>query len=100
MTCVLSFSGAKVVRFQAPRSPGKFSGRPFDVWGLKRVLPDRWSEFLRAHFTGHVHVAYAFSVDDRTARNWWDGIGAPRAEYALLAVQNFPDAAKMLGIAA
>jgi len=77
-----------------------FSGRPFDVYAFRRVLPDQWRNLMRAHFTSAVHVAYVFSVDEKTARNWWDGIGSPRAEFALAAVKHIPGAAVHLGVAA
>lgn len=105
-SAVLQFPGARSVRFQMPMSPGKvaprlpekFSGQPFDVWTLKRVVPDRWSAFLHKAFTSHVHVAYIFSVDEKTARNWWEGIGAPRAEYVLAAINGIEGAAEALGV--
>lgn len=94
----------KVIRFQAPVSSGecsgKFSGRPFDVWAVKRVLPDQWRALLRSYFRNHIEVAYAFSVDEKTARNWWEGVGCPRSEIALAAIRNIPHAAKILGAAA
>lgn len=105
-SAVLQFPGARSVRFQVPLSPGKvaqrrsekFSGQPFDIWTMKRVVPDRWRAFLHGSFTSHVHVAYIFSVDEKTARNWWEGIGAPRAEYVLAAINGVPGAAEQLGV--
>ena len=74
----------------------QFSGHPFDLHRYRVVFPDRWSSFLRAHFRDHMHVAYVFGVSDRTSRNWWDGISAPRAEFALAACKNIPGAAAWL----
>ncbi len=80
----------------APASPGvstgQFPGVPVDLDRLRRVLPDRWSAFLRAHFRDRIHVAFIFGVDERTARNWWDGVGSPRAEVVLLTISQCPDA--------
>jgi hypothetical protein len=94
MTGSKGASAGQVIRFQRQPSSGfssgavseKFSGRPFDVLGMRRVLPGRWMDFLHAHFSDHVHVAYTFGVDPRTARNWWEGIGSPRPEPVLLAI--------------
>jgi len=78
----------------------QFSGQPFDLHRYRVVFPDRWASFLRGHFRDHMHVAYVFGVSDRTARNWWDGISAPRAEFALAACKHIPGAAQWLGVAA
>lgn len=84
----------------AAEAAGEYSGRPFDLHRYRRLFPDRWAAFLRAHFHDSVHVAYVFGVSDRTARNWWDGIGAPRAEMALAACKHIPGAAQYLTEAA
>jgi hypothetical protein len=80
----------------AETSSGTYSGTPFDMHRYKGIFPDRWASFLRAHFRDSRHVAYAFSVDDKTARNWLAGITAPRAEAALMAVSTYPDALPLL----
>lgn len=67
-------------------------GLRVDLHRLRVVFPDRWSAFLRGHFRDRVQVAYVFGVDERTARNWWDGVSSPRAEVALIAVSRFPAA--------
>ena len=78
---------------EAPEvSSGTLSGIPFDMHRFRTVFPGRWADFLRAHFRDARHVAFAFDVDDKTARNWIAGITAPRAEVALYAVSRFPDA--------
>ena len=75
---------------------GQFSERPFDLHHYRTIFPDRWSTFLRAHFRDHVHAAYVFGVSERTARNWFEGISAPRAEFALAACKHIPGAAAYL----
>lgn len=81
-------------------SSGTLSGTPFNMDGFRRTFPGRWADFLRAHFRDSRHVAYAFSVDDKTARNWLAGITAPRAEIALYAVSTHPGAlAELMGAA-
>lgn len=72
------------------------SGRPFDLHHYRTIFPDRWSAFLRAHFRDHIHVAFMFGVSERAARKWWEGIGAPRAEFALAACKHIPGAAEYL----
>jgi hypothetical protein len=72
-----------------------------DLDGMRRQFPARWSGFLRAHFSGPVHVAFVFGVDERAARNWWEGVTAPRAEAAVAAVAAYPQALPiLLGVAA
>ena len=75
---------------------GQFAGLPFDLHHYRVVFPDRWMEFLHAHFRDHIHVAFVFGVSERAARKWWEGIGAPRAEFALAACKHIPGAAEYL----
>ena len=76
--------------------PEKFSGHPFDLHRYRVIFPDRWAALLRAHFRDHVHVAFMFGVSERTARNWWEAVSAPRAEFALAACKHIPGAAEYL----
>ena len=75
---------------------GQFAGLPFDLHRYRVVFPDRWASFLKAHFRDHIHVAFVFGVSERTARNWWEGVSAPRAEFALAACKHIPGAAEYL----
>lgn len=112
----MTASRALVVRSAAPSAPpvlmanigtggagassGTLSAVPFNMDGFRRTFPGKWADFLRAHFRDSRHVAYAFSVDDKTARNWLAGITAPRAEVALYAVSTHPGAlAELMGAA-
>jgi hypothetical protein len=80
----------------AGAAPEKFFGQPFDLHHYRTVFPDVWMRFLHMHFRDHIHVAFMFSVNERTARNWWEGVGAPRPEAALIAVKHIPGAASFL----
>ena len=75
---------------------GEFFGRPFDLHRYRVIFPDRWASFLKQHFRDHVHAAFVFGVSERTARNWWEGVSAPRAEFALAACKHIPGAAEYL----
>lgn len=75
---------------------GQFAGVRCDLDGYRRAFPSRWSAFLRAHFRDRIHVAFEFSVDERTARNWWEGTTAPRAEVLMVVLDRFPAALAML----
>lgn len=79
--------------FGAGTLAGMVAGRPFDLDRFRRVFPDRWTAFLHAHFRSHAQVQFFFSVDEKTARNWWNGVGAPRAEFAVVALAAFPASA-------
>jgi len=86
-------------------SSGKIAGenaiRRIDLDGLRRVFPDRWSAFCRAHFMDETHLAFVMGGDHKTARNWWNGITAPRAEAALGLAAARPDLAPIIiGLAA
>lgn len=82
----------------APQMPetssGTFSGtffqRPADLHRFRVVFPDKWSEFLRGDFQGPSHVAFFFSCDDRTARNWWNGTTGPSASAVVIAASVAP----------
>lgn len=75
---------------------GGFPGRPFDMDGLRRVFRDRWAAFLKAHFRNSVEVAFFFGTDERTARQWLEGVNAPSGPFVARAVDTFPDALPML----
>lgn len=75
---------------------GEFFGQPFDLHHYRVMFPDRWAAFLKAHFRDHIHAAFVLGVSERTARNWFEGISAPRAEFALAACKHIPGAAEYL----
>jgi hypothetical protein len=82
---------------------GGFSGgAPADLWAMKRCFPDRWSDFLRAHFRDSVHVAFTFGVSERAARDWLNGVSGPRGSHVALAFDREPVSAQriLLGRAA
>jgi hypothetical protein len=79
---------------------GLLSGRPCDPLAFRRCYPDRWSGFLRAHFRGPLEVALFFSVDERTARQWWEGTTGPQGWAPTFAVAAIPGAARFLARAA
>ncbi len=65
---------------------GLLSGRKSDPRAFRRLYPTRWPEFLRRHFHSKTHVQVFFDVDERCARNWWEGTTGPQGwavEYAL-----------------
>lgn len=80
--------------------PALLMGRPFDPLAYRRCFPDRWPAFLRAHFRSHVEVAVFFSVGDRTARDWWEGVSTGQAWAVGYAVATIPGAAGQLAEAA
>lgn len=90
----------KVVRFQAAKSPGKLSdllsGRPCDPRELRARFPGMWMAFLKAHFQSHMHAAVFFSVEEKTARLWWEGCNAPQGWAVDFAIQSIPSAKEWL----
>lgn len=79
----------------APQSPGVSSGAAsgvrFDPHAFRRVFPDRWSAFLRAHHRDATEVAYFYGVTDRAARDWWEGVSGPRGAVVALAAAAEPE---------
>ena len=85
----------------ATPKPGKSSGvfpggLPCDPWAFYRTFRDQWPAFLKAHFRNSAHVAAFFSVDDRTARGWLEGVTAPRGQVVAYAMAAMPDQAAAL----
>ncbi len=73
-------------------SSGTFSGARVDLHGLRRRFPHQWADFLRRHFRNSVEVAVFFSCDEKTARNWLEGLSAPSSPAAIYAVASIPGA--------
>lgn len=93
----LSFASCRKVSTDAPdKSSGIYSGRPCDPRAFQRVYPDRWHDFLKAHFRNSVEVAAFFDVNEKTARLWLEGCNAPRGWAVAYAVTRLPSAAKYL----
>lgn len=56
-------------------------------------FPDRWQAFLRQQFGCAARVAESFTVDDKTARDWWHGRTGPSGFAVALAFKRWPVAA-------
>lgn len=76
----------------APASEPRWQpGRPVDLHRYRVLFPDKWRAFLHAQFRRPEDVAVFFDVTDKTARNWWDGVGGvPLGHVTAVAVQEFP----------
>jgi len=86
----------------APRR-GPMPAKPgLDPWQAAHDWPERWRDYLHAHFRGHMAVAQAFQVSEKAARKWWDGAGSCRGDKAAMAIALHPDTAPQMlfGIAA
>lgn len=59
-------------------------------------FPDRWRAWLHAHYHTSSHVAQAFSVSEKAAQKWWDGIGGVNGGKVAYAVRTQPGAAQFL----
>lgn len=83
-----------------PVSPGTLSGteagnpsgsaRDILRW-FRDQAPARWQSFLHAHFASGLEVSLFFGVDEKTGRNWWNGVGRPTVDKALYAEMSFPE---------
>jgi hypothetical protein len=58
------------------RPAGRGLGKPT----AKRCFPDRAAAYFRATGLSAAEIAVAFGVDARTAKNWLEGIVAPRGD--------------------
>lgn len=75
---------------------GTIAGKPADPQAQRRLFPDRWGAFLRVNFHNHLHVAVFFSVDEKTARLWWNHVNQPQGWAVAYAVASIPNAAQQL----
>lgn len=73
-------------------SSGTFTGIPFDLHHFRAIFPDQWSQLIRRHFRNTVEVAFFFSCDEKTARNWWEGTTGPSGHAVAIAVKCLPGA--------
>lgn len=80
----------------AAPSFGVSSGSRFDPDAYRRAFPDRWSAFVRSHHRSPTEVAFFYGVTDRAARDWWEGVSAPRGSAVAQAHAQFPDAGDWL----
>ncbi|MFC0160864.1 hypothetical protein CDZ97_10265 [Mameliella alba] len=70
---------------------GEYSGsRESILRQFRDQTPARWMSFLHAHFSGAQEVSAFFDVDEKTGRNWWNGVGRPTVDKALYAQMSFP----------
>lgn len=81
---------------RAARAAASCGELPVDLHRMRAVFPDRWQAFIKANFRDLQHIQFFFGVSERTAREWRDGVGSPRAEAALYAVSRFPHALTQL----
>lgn len=66
-------------------------GVPFDPFRFKAIMPDRWTQFLRANHQSAEEVQYFYGVSARTAEYWWNGCThAPSGHIVALAAVSFP----------
>lgn len=80
-----------------PMSSGKNSGersgsRAAILRQFRDQAPARWMAFLHAHFSGSTEVSAFFDVDEKTGRNWWNGVGRPSVDKTMYAQVIYPDA--------
>lgn len=79
---------ANLARFKA--------GRQVDPLDYYAQFPKRWMAFLHASFRNPVEVAAFFSVTEKCADKWWEGIGGPHAGKLGYAVTTIDGAAQFL----
>ena len=92
--------GQKSSGNKTPDLAGLLSGRRADPMAYRLVFRDRWGAFLRANFHSPLHVAVFFSVDESTARKWWEYINEPSGWAVAYARQTIPGADRALRAAA
>lgn len=79
---------------------GLLSGRPCDPRAFRRIYPHRWASFLAMHFRNSIEVAAFFDVDEKTARQWLNGVNAPQGWAASYLMASVPGACEYLTEAA
>lgn len=77
-------------------SAGKSSGSNPDPRRYRALYPSKWCMFLHAHFRDALHVAFFFSVSERTGRDWWEGVTTSQGWAVAYAIETIPTAAAYL----
>lgn len=75
---------------------GKPAGNSPDPRRYRALYPDRWHNFLHAHFRDAQQVGYFFGVSERTARDWWEGVTRSQGWAVAYAIETIPTAAQFL----
>lgn len=93
---VSSCAPVEVTPPNAEQSSRKLSGQksPFDPEAFYRMFPDRWMAFLHAHHRSVIEVAAFYSISEKAAAKWWNGIGGPRGDKVVLAAVTHPEGFK------
>ena len=86
-------SGGFAAQSRSPAPASALAGRPVDLHAYRRVFKTRWAGFLRAHFRNSLDVAVHFSVDEKTARLWLEGVNGPQGWVVAHALCSIPGAA-------
>lgn len=57
----------------------------------RHMSPHQWMKMMRAIFRNPLEVALFFDCDEKTGRNYWNGVGRPTLDRALVAQVVYPD---------
>lgn len=71
---------------------------PCDPRRYRALYPDLWFQFIRAHFSDAVHVAFTFGVDAKTGRDWWEGHTRSQGWAVAWAIEHIPAARAYLRV--
>lgn len=66
-------------------------GVPVQPAAYRDQFPRRWARFLRATLPSAEAVAVALQIDERTARNHWDGLHRPTGDRVAMLACVFPE---------
>lgn len=65
-------------RVSVGKSGGVIAVQFPDARAARACFQARWQMFLHSNWHDHVQVAAVFSVSEKTARQWWEGVTAPQ----------------------
>lgn len=77
------------------KSSGTFSSKS-EAISYRQTFARRWSRFIHDNFDDPEHVAFVFRVDNKTARNWWEGTNSPSGFAVAFAFERYHGAADVL----
>ncbi|EBA11770.1 hypothetical protein [Roseobacter sp. CCS2] len=72
-----------------------WEGDPVPPSEYRASFPRLWARFLRSSFRNWQDVAGFFEVDDRTARNQWQGLHKPTGDKVAMAALAHPEAFRL-----
>lgn len=78
------------------QNSGQFEGRMTPERRSLEPDPGKWMRFLHATCRNYLEAQVLYEVSEKTARKWWEGVGACRGDKIIRAVELNPIEANVI----